>query len=339
MLSQRVNGPDHAGLRSAADDLTGGTAKAGFSRKASVDRAAHADVIVARAVARAKEGDSDAIRYLYLRYSDNVYSYVRTILHDDHEAEDVTQHVFAKLMTAIAKYEQRTAPFAGWILRLAHNAAIDHLRGGRRITPAEEIFGEDERGDEDVEREACLREALSTLPEEQRRVVVLRHVVGLTPPEIADGVLDLRGLDARLLPDRGVRPDERVLDGRMGADHDRPPDDARPHLRGRVDADPSFDAAVLRIRVQGPRVQLVEELPVHLEQRAGVTVEAAPPADPAHAHARAGAGEPPRHGRHVGVRVTRGDVVARAADEARPEDLRSRDRQARPGAGVAARPV
>jgi RNA polymerase sigma-70 factor, ECF subfamily len=186
MLPLRVNGPDHAGLRSAADDLTDGTAKAGFSRKASVDRAAHADVIVARAVARAKEGDSDAIRYLYLRYSDNVYSYVRTILHDDHEAEDVTQHVFAKLMTAISKYEQRTAPFAGWILRLAHNAAIDHLRGGKRITPAEEIFGEDERGDEDVEREACLREALSTLPEEQRRVVVLRHVVGLTPPEIAE---------------------------------------------------------------------------------------------------------------------------------------------------------
>src|SRR5215213_9147587 len=184
MLPQRVNGPDHAGLRSAADDLTGGTAKAGFSRKSSVDRAAHADVIVARAVARAKEGDSDAIRYLYLRYSDNVYSYVRTILRDDHEAEDVTQHVFAKLMTAICKYEQRATPFAGWILRLAHNAAVDHLRA-RRMVPAPEIFGEDDRVDDDAHRGMCVREALSTLPEEQRRVVVLRHVVGLTPPEIA----------------------------------------------------------------------------------------------------------------------------------------------------------
>ena len=53
------------------------------------------------------------------------------------------------------------------------------------MTPAEEIFGEDERTHDDGDRGACLRDALSTLPEEQRRVVVLRHLVGLTPPEIA----------------------------------------------------------------------------------------------------------------------------------------------------------
>jgi len=184
MLPLRSTGPDHEGLRSAADNLAGGAAKAGFSRKASVAAGA-ADPTVGRAVARAKEGDPDAIRYLYLRYSDNVYSYVRAILRDDHEAEDVTQHVFAKLMIVIGKYEQRSVPFAGWILRLAHNAAIDHLRGRRRTTPAEEIFGEDERAHDDMDRGTCLREALSTLPEEQRRVVVLRHLVGLTPPEIA----------------------------------------------------------------------------------------------------------------------------------------------------------
>ena len=114
-----------------------------------------------------------------------MYSYVRAIVHDDHEAEDVTQHVFAKLMIVIPKYEQRGVPFAGWILRLAHNAAIDHLRTNRRATPAEEIFGEDVRGTDETDRGTCLREALSTLPEEQRRVVVLRHMIGLTPPEIA----------------------------------------------------------------------------------------------------------------------------------------------------------
>jgi RNA polymerase sigma-70 factor (ECF subfamily) len=187
MLSQRVNGPDHAGLRSAADDLTGGTAKAGFSRKASVDRAANADVIVARAVARAKEGDSDAIRYLYLRYSDNVYSYVRTILHDDHEAEDVTQHLFAKLMTALPKYEPREVPFSAWILRVARNVAVDHMRQ-RRPVPCEEVRELDVREDDDESsrhRSLGLRDALASLPEEQRQVVVMRHLVGLTPGEIA----------------------------------------------------------------------------------------------------------------------------------------------------------
>jgi RNA polymerase sigma-70 factor (ECF subfamily) len=172
-------------LRSAGDHLAGGVAKAGFRRKVAVPNSFEGSALVERAVARAKEGDPEAIRYLYLRYSDNVYSYVRAIVHDDHEAEDVTQHVFAKLMTVITKYEQRGVPFAGWILRLAHNAAVDYIRGGRRATPAEDIFGEDERVSDDADRAVCLREALSTLPEEQRRVVVLRHVVGLTPPEIA----------------------------------------------------------------------------------------------------------------------------------------------------------
>ena len=174
-----------ARLRSAGDHLAGGVAKAGFRRKVAVPNSFEGSALVERAVARAKEGDPEAIRYLYLRYSDNVYSYVRAIVHDDHEAEDVTQHVFAKLMTVISKYEQRGVPFAGWILRLAHNAAVDYIRGGRRATPAEDIFGEDERVSDDADRAVCLREALSTLPEEQRRVVVLRHVVGLTPPEIA----------------------------------------------------------------------------------------------------------------------------------------------------------
>ena len=46
--------------------------------------------------------------------------------------------VFAKLMTKLVKYEQRQVPFTSWLLRLAHNAALDHLR--RRLpTPAEEV--------------------------------------------------------------------------------------------------------------------------------------------------------------------------------------------------------
>ena len=59
-------------------------------------------------VARAKAGDSNALHDLYDRYADNVFSYVRAIIHDDHEAEDVTQHVFTKLLTRIDRYEERS---------------------------------------------------------------------------------------------------------------------------------------------------------------------------------------------------------------------------------------
>ena len=120
-----------------------------------------------------------------MRYAVIVYGFVRSIVKDHHEAEDVTQHVFAKLMTVIGKYEPRAVPFSAWILRVARNVAVDHLRS-RRTTPADEIHGSDERTDDaSIDRSYCVREALAALPDEQRKVVVLRHVVGLTPTEIA----------------------------------------------------------------------------------------------------------------------------------------------------------
>jgi RNA polymerase sigma-70 factor (ECF subfamily) len=121
-----------------------------------------------------------------MRYADNVYGYVRTIVRDHHDAEDVTQQVFAKLMTAIAKYEQRGVPFVAWLLRMSHNVAVDAVRA-RRTTPAEEIFGADDAVCEDApERARSLHAALAALPEDQRQVVVLRHVLGLSPVEIAE---------------------------------------------------------------------------------------------------------------------------------------------------------
>jgi RNA polymerase sigma-70 factor (ECF subfamily) len=163
-------------------------ATAGFYARTTLDESPEGARAVSLAVARAKEGDADAIRFLYVRYSHNIYGYVRSIVRDDHDAEDVTQHVFAKLMTVLGKYDERGVPFFAWLLRLAHNAAIDSLRA-RRAMPAEDVFGADARDDEDgMDRSQNLRDALRTLPDEQRNVVVLRHVVGLTPGEIASAM-------------------------------------------------------------------------------------------------------------------------------------------------------
>jgi RNA polymerase sigma-70 factor (ECF subfamily) len=173
------------GIKARADRLGTARAPGAFRAKATLDDGPGTAPIVARAVARAKEGDREAVRFLYLRYADNVYGYVRSIVRDEYEAEDVTQQVFAKLMVVIGKYEQRAVPFSAWILRLAHNAAIDHMRK-RRAIPAAEVYGADERvpeGNEERSRE--LHSALADLPEEQRDVIVLRHVVGLSPTEIA----------------------------------------------------------------------------------------------------------------------------------------------------------
>jgi RNA polymerase sigma-70 factor (ECF subfamily) len=144
------------------------------------------DPAIAGAVLAAQAGDMEAIRFLYLRYKNNVYGYVLSILRDQHDAEDVTQHVFLKLISAIDKYQARDVPFTSWILRVARNVAVDHLRQ-RRALPCEEVF-EPTRESDDAGRDRRwgLEQALQTLSEDQRGVVVMRHLVGLSPGEIAD---------------------------------------------------------------------------------------------------------------------------------------------------------
>src|SRR3954453_123497 len=174
-------------LRPTDQDRGAGPVSGCFRRGSTVVDSEEQRRLVARAVARAKTGDSEAVSFLYIRYADNVYGYVRSIVRDDHEAEDVTQHVFAKLLTVIVKYEERSLPFLAWVLRVARNTAIDHMRRSRRTVPCEEVrtLEEiDESGESD--RLHSLSDALGELPQEQRNVLMLRHLVGLTPGEIAE---------------------------------------------------------------------------------------------------------------------------------------------------------
>jgi len=169
-LAGTRNGHDH---RNGARNGNGATG----SGRSSLD---------SKAIAAAKRGDSDGIHYLYASYADDVFGYVRSIVRDHHEAEDITQNVFAKLGVAIHRYEERAVPFAAWIMRVARNATLDHLRARRQI-PVEEVRVSepiDERAA--LERRQSLKDALASLPVEQREVLVLRHVAGLSPPEIAE---------------------------------------------------------------------------------------------------------------------------------------------------------
>lgn len=141
--------------------------------------------LVRRAVIALKQGDRSALHFLYVRYADDVRGFVTSIVRDEHEAEDITHNVFAKLITAIHRYEPREVPFAAWMLRVSRNAALDHLRARRQI-PFEEVRTSDE-GHEHVgfDRSRSLREAFRRLPQDQREVLVLRHIAGLSPSEIA----------------------------------------------------------------------------------------------------------------------------------------------------------
>jgi RNA polymerase sigma-70 factor (ECF subfamily) len=172
---------------------------------------------VSEAVRRAQTGDREALGFLYARYADNIYGYVRSIVRNPHEAEDVTQQVFAKLIRVIDKYEEREVPFLAWVLRVARNLAVDHIRSQRAI-PVEEVWATSEGSGDQGRGELMtdLREALSGLPRDQCEVLVLRHFAGLTPSEIATRIGRSEG-SIHGLHHRGRRALRAELTGRGAA--------------------------------------------------------------------------------------------------------------------------
>jgi RNA polymerase sigma-70 factor (ECF subfamily) len=90
------------------------------------------------------------------------------------------------LIKKLQRYERREVPFTVWLLRVARNAALDNLRS-RRSIPFEEVRTSDDSDQQTgFDRGQALRGALERLPQEQREVLILRHIVGLSPAEIAE---------------------------------------------------------------------------------------------------------------------------------------------------------
>lgn len=144
--------------------------------------------LVRDAIGNVQRGQMDAMRFLYVCYSGEVLIAVKGVIKDSHEAEDVAQEVFIKLISVIDQYAHRDGiPFGAWIRRVARNCAYDHLRS-RRATPCDEVELHSEHGQLAFERRRDICQALASLPSEQRSVIYLRHIRGLSPLEIA-GVL------------------------------------------------------------------------------------------------------------------------------------------------------
>ena len=147
-----------------------------------------AEQAVLKVVQGARSGDQDAIRDLYRLYAGPIHRCVRRVVGDEHDAEDLTQEVFIKLLRVLPSFEPRGRPFHAWALRVARNAALDHLRASKSVArprAADQLIDRPDAGMLDLDRRADLLDALRELPDEQRAVVVLRHLVGLSPREVA----------------------------------------------------------------------------------------------------------------------------------------------------------
>ena len=87
---------------------------------------------VERAVTAVKAGDASALHYLYVRYADDVCSYVKSIVREHGDPEHLTESVFLSLPRAIARYEARGVPFERWLLRLARDSAVEQVMWASR---------------------------------------------------------------------------------------------------------------------------------------------------------------------------------------------------------------
>jgi RNA polymerase sigma-70 factor (ECF subfamily) len=124
---------------------------------------------------------------LYALHAPAVHAHVLRVVRNVDDADDVTQQVFAKLLTGLDRYRPAEAPFVVWVLRVARNAAIDHVRRTHHVA-VDAVNGDgvrvrDDRGADELR--ASLRAALALLPQGQRDVLLLTHLVGLSPHEIA----------------------------------------------------------------------------------------------------------------------------------------------------------
>jgi RNA polymerase sigma-70 factor, ECF subfamily len=156
----------------------------------------------AELVERTLAGYEDAFRVLVARHQRSVYNLLVRMLRNPSLAEELTQESFLKSFKSLRTFDPRFK-FSNWILRIAHNAAIDALRrSGPPEVPLEEpgepgapsvVDGladpsgpEGERTVERRETAAALNDALDRLRPEYRRMVVLRYQEDLSYEEIAE---------------------------------------------------------------------------------------------------------------------------------------------------------
>lgn len=167
-------------------------------------------------------GDRDAARALTARLLPRVLGYAARLLGDRTEAEDVAQEAMIRLWRIAPDWRSGEAKVTSWLYRVVTNLCTDRQRSRRRraadalddvAEPADGAPGV-VAGMIEADRMAALQAALATLPDRQRQAVVLRHIEGLTNPEIAQ-VMEIGVEAVESLTARGKRALQAALAGRQ----------------------------------------------------------------------------------------------------------------------------
>ncbi len=132
--------------------------------------------------------DSQAFAVLYSRHYRHLRAYAMGILHDANLADDVTEETFVRLTSRLGWLAVARRPLAPWLLRVAHNLAVDEMRRrSRSQTLVEETDGDDpDETTEHIQSHAQeIRNAIGTLPPFECACVTLRFMEHRTTADIA----------------------------------------------------------------------------------------------------------------------------------------------------------
>jgi RNA polymerase sigma-70 factor (ECF subfamily) len=153
-------------------------------------------------VEKARAGDAAAFEALFEKYKQRVYAVALGVVKRPEDAADIVQDAFIKVHRHLATF-QGTSSFYTWLYRIVMNLGIDHVRKHRKVVewgddvPIEQAAGDrtlvpkvaDSNPRSTVERRELsekIRQALDTLPEYHRAVILLREVEGMSYEEIAE---------------------------------------------------------------------------------------------------------------------------------------------------------
>ena len=138
-------------------------------------------------VQAAQAGSASAVEALFRLHWPNAYRAAYLVAHDAAAAEDIAQEAFLAALRRLDRFD-RSRPFGPWLHRIVVNRAIDWVRARRLRAEAE--LPDTLAPEHAAELSDATLAALAALSPEHRAVIVLRHLLGYTPGEIAE-LLDL----------------------------------------------------------------------------------------------------------------------------------------------------
>jgi len=150
-------------------------------------------------IAQYRNGSDAAFDLLVDRYQSKIYTTIVLIVKDQKVAEDLLQDVFVKVVKTLQsdKYNEE-GKFQPWVMRIAHNLAIDYFRKAKRyptivmedgsnvlnsLSFAEESVEDRQIREDSIE---LVKRLIQELPEAQKEVLIMRHYLDMSFQEIAD---------------------------------------------------------------------------------------------------------------------------------------------------------